>query len=263
MSDFIDQDDNGSAKGFRADTHGYILGVDRGFGGDLVAGLALGGTVSDVRGGNRQTADLNTFFATGYGSYVVNGWTISANFGIASSDYAIKRRVFTLESESKLQGDSMYIGAELSRMFRVGRFDLVPYVALNSIAVTVEDFKDASFDGADGMTIDSGTSSSLPATLGVRLLGRSRTGKQGAVWTPAFALAWHHDFCDDPLYSKTTFAGSAPLSVIGAKREQDRIQTGISTNISMRNLSIFAAYDFEFSSRFCASTLQGGLNIAF
>ncbi len=262
LGDFQNQKDSGSARGFQADSYGYMVGVDRGYGGHTVFGLGLGGTISEVQTGARQSAKVNTFMATGYGSFMLNDWNLSANIGYASSDYTFQRRIFTVNTENKLRGNSIFGGAELSKMLRYNELDIMPYASLHFITVDVGRFHDASVDGLDDITIDSGNSTAFLQTFGVRL-GRSLTGRRGAVWTPNLNLGWIHDYGKGTLRSKTTFGGSAPFTVIGAERTRDRMLLGVGTNVALRRLTLFGAYDAELSGDFNAHTLQAGVNMAF
>jgi outer membrane autotransporter protein len=224
-------------------------------------GVGIGGNFATIESGPVQRGKANTFLLSWYGGYTYNDTTVTANMGYASSEYLLNRNASNARLESKFGGDSFLVGAECSRKIRLPNVDVIPFGSLQMVTLSVGGY-DEKLYGIDAVHVSGMDSLSLLQTLGVRF-GRMMNGPRGTLWNPSFSAGWVHDHGDGDIRSMTTYGGAVPFALTGAIKQKDRGTIGLNLNVSVRRLSVFAAYDAETASGYYGNTIQSGFTFAF
>jgi outer membrane autotransporter protein len=117
--------------------------------------------------------------------------------------------------------------------------------------------------GDASLTLRKQTGESLASRLGVNL-SWSHAGRHGVTLIPRVDVAWRHEFKDAPLEIEAEL-GSAALTLLGRKPDEDGLQAALGLDAIFRNgLAAHLRFSGEWTTAASeALEIRGGLEFRF
>ena len=263
-----DQDEEDGYTGYDYFMRGATLGFDHRMMDNLMAGLSLGYSRSDIDlDRNQGSGIVKSLFGSLYGSYFDKHLYIDAILSYGRNWYD-NSRIITIggisrraTSEHDAHLFSTYLGG--GYYFDFNPWSVGPYGSLQYIRLDEESFEEK---GAGGISlrVDDRQTDSLTSELGLRMV-RLLKGKYGN-FLPEVSLAWSHDFDIDDHVVKASFAGSpgASFSIDGQDVERNGLILGAGlTFIHKSGLSTSFRYKGEFREGYKSNGVMGEIRYSF
>jgi outer membrane autotransporter protein len=263
-----DQDEEDGFTGYDYFLRGATLGFDHRLMDNLMAGLSLGYSRSDIDlDQNQGSGDVKSFFGSLYGSYFDKNLYIDAILSYGRNWYDNSRlitiggilRRATSDHDAHLF--SGYLGGGYYFDFNPWAFG--PYGSLQYIRLDEESFEEKGA-GAISLRVDDRQTDALVSELGVRLVRLIR-GKCGN-FIPEVSLGWSHDFDIDDHVVRASFAGSpgASFSIDGQDVERNGLVVGAGlTFIHKGGFSTSFRYKGDFRGDYKSNGVMGEIRFTF
>ncbi|MDR1923673.1 MAG: autotransporter outer membrane beta-barrel domain-containing protein, partial [Planctomycetaceae bacterium] len=263
FGNFLRQSNTNALQGYRANSGGFNLGIDRQINKYTIVGFSFGGAYTDIKTNNRtQWGDVEQYLFAVYSSRTFGDVTLSLSGGYAHSEYKLTRNPGGTQLDSKHDGDQFFASFEIAEKIRYATYDLTPFLAFDYINLDEEGYGERDAGGGVQNTIKGQDSDSYLQTLGVRI-GRTRY-VNGWIVNPSLTAGWVHDYGSSNIYTTAQYTGGQQFTIKGAPMNKNRGLFGVNLNVAVSpNLTLFGRYDGEFSSKFQVQTAQAGLNYKF
>jgi outer membrane autotransporter protein len=263
-----DQEGDPGFTGFDYNVWGTTLGFDHTFGDNLIAGLSLGYSRTDIDlDGHRGDGDIDSLFGSLYGSYFNKNAYIEAAFSYGRNWYENQRLILVgpiqRRASSEHDGDvfSGYLGA--GYYFNLKDWFIGPFGSLRYVYSDEQGFQEKGADSLN-LSVDSRQTDSLVSELGLQVT-RAFGTKYGSL-IPEVRAAWSYDFAIDDRVITTSFEGSpgAVFSIRGqeVKRNGAVVGAGI-TFIHKSGFSTSLKYSGEFREGYQSHGVIGELRYTF
>lgn len=128
-----DRDKDSDTAGYQYNVYGMAGGIDKLVSDNTLIGISVGGSKANVDYGQWGTnSDIDSLFASLYGSYFVDDWHFGVTLGYGHSWYDSQRGIpaFGLRAESDHHGNSYSAAAELGKNLGDESTILEPVVGL-------------------------------------------------------------------------------------------------------------------------------------
>ena len=246
-------------------TAGGALGVERAFGGDLLLGLAAGGSGSRFSAASLSTN--GTVDGGHIGGYAVTRWGdmyAAATLNYARFDNRTDRTIAGIGTTETAHGsfasDEVAGRFELGWRRRMAGYSVTPFVAVEPAALWQHAYSESSTTvsggaGTLGLSYAARETTSLPTFVGAQLDGQYLVG--GQTVRPFVRAAWVHEFMPQRQIEATFISiPAASFTVDGTRPASDaaRISGGATWTIDASK-ALFARVDTEFSG---SSTMVAG-----
>ncbi len=207
FASWADQDNRKSVKGYDADIHGLILGVD------LVAtekdriGVAFAYVNSDIDGNeNLQNADVDSYQLSLYGSRALAAdtqWNYQADYGHHNTDGKRKIPFMAREAKSDYDSWSVHLGTGVEKTFSISEAtQLTPGLSIDYTRIDDDDYTEKHAGALNLVVKDSRTEEllfSLDTRLSHHLSDRTRLTARAGV---------SYDAINEDASLNSAFAGS-------------------------------------------------------
>ncbi|MDR1925255.1 MAG: autotransporter outer membrane beta-barrel domain-containing protein [Planctomycetaceae bacterium] len=260
FGNFLHQSNTDSIQGYRANTGGFNLGIDRQTSKYTVVGFSFGGAYTDMKTKDRtQWGDVEQYLFSVYSSHTHCNVTIALSGGYAHSEYKLSRNPGGTQLDSKHCGDQFFASFEIAAKMSYVTFDLTPFLAFDYINLDEGAYNELDAAKVAQSRINSQNSDSYLQTLGVRI-GRTKY-VNGRIVNPSIIAGWVHDYGNGNIYTTAKYEGGQQFTIQGAPMNKNRGLFGVGLDVALSpNLSLFSRYDGEFSKNSQIQTAQAGLN---
>jgi len=261
-----DRDKDSDIAGYQYNVYGLTGGIDKLVSDNTLIGIGIGGSRANVDYSRSGTgSDIDSLFASLYGSYFVNDWHLGVTLGYGHSWYDSERGIPTygLRAESDHEGNSYSAAAELGKNFGNESTILEPVMGLGYTLVRERGYTEKGA-GALNLKVGSETTDGIYSKLGVRAAKEFRSEKNpNRVLVPNMSAFWIHDFADRVELS-SSFIGGGSFTTEGLDPVRDMFNIGAGLNVySGKNTRLFVDYTWQFSSDFTSSMVQAGIQRRF
>jgi uncharacterized protein with beta-barrel porin domain len=264
FGDFLRQSSTNTLQGYRANTGGFNLGIDKRYSRNTILGIGFGSAYADIKTNDHsQWGDVEQYVFSVYGSRSWDDLTFSFSSGYAYSDYKLTRNPGAAKVTSKHDGDQYFAAFELAKKTRFGRYEMTPFYAIDFIRLEEGAYNEYTTGHNAAARIDAQNSNSYLQTLGVRF-GRAKKWN-GWLVKPVVTAGWVHDYGSGNIYTTAQYTGSgSKFTIKGASVNKNRALVGINLNIvTSPNVTVYGGYNGEFADQFQVQTAQIGLNYSF
>ena len=262
FGNFTNQGTTASLQGYRGETWGLNMGVERKIGRNLVFGAGFSGAFGTMWSADRASRGENdSYLFTLYGAATQNDWTLSGAIGYSFIDFGMERFADAEQFRSSHDGNLFTGSVMLSRSFKLDQSRLTPFIGFNVLNLREDEFSETATD--EELIFNAKTTTSFMQTLGVRLSGEQKL-RNGWIVSPSVSAGWLHDYGSGLLTAATGPGGVPAFIVDGVSRNQNRAVVGFSLGTQLGNrLNVFASYNGELSQNYSSQTGQVGINLAF
>ena len=246
------------------------LGVDYRLTHDLVTGVLLNYTNTEVNFADSSGLHENTYLGAVYADWSHQGWYVNGLAGAGYNAYDQSRTTF---SGSVAQGSAA--GTEVLATlgggydFKFGGLTVSPEIGLQYTHLDNGTF-DETNGGVLGLSVGNETIDSLRTRVGVNLLDTFKLG--GVRITPQVNAFWYHECFEDTTgvtesFAPDFFLGSFQVRTDSEDRDFAVVGTGVNatpTSLDHGNISFFVNYEAQVGqSSFLANTVDGGVRVGF
>ncbi len=137
LGQWVDTDARSGMNGYKYDSYGFMLGYDRAFGDNFVAGLSFGYTKGDYENKAMQSndSDIDNYSVNGYLTYNhASGFFGTLMGGYVFSDNDIAETNAAGRWKEDFDSDTWYVGAKLGYDWRpTTNFHIIPSVGLSYV----------------------------------------------------------------------------------------------------------------------------------
>ena len=264
----IDQDKRKGIDGYRANTFGTALGVDKLIGEDFILGFGQGFAWTDINSkgdGNTET-NITSYQSTLYGSYNPENWYIDGFFAFAHNEYDSNRHIQFANIDRHAEGD--YSGQQYSWKFEGGYevdvegIKITPIASLQYTFLQLHDYTETGA-GALNLDVDSKGYHTLMQGLGLET-GYPFEWKNLMI-DPSIRAMWYYDYIGDKAETTASFTGGGTsFNTNGAKPAQHSMLWGAEVVIMTKNnVSVSVNYDLEMKDEFISNSYYGTVRYEF
>ena len=238
------QDATSSSDGFKANSRGLALGVDKEITDRTTLGLGYGYMNTDADSYGRDLeVDGHNFFI--YGKYQPSKWYVSSVLNYNYSKYTEKKSPLGVSLRSEYDVNSY--GAQLMTGYDMDN-GFTPEAGLRYLIVDAD-----SYD--DGMQrIRSEKDDILTAVAGIKY--STKVKSEGVVFKPTVRLAATYDVISDNSRANVSVIGGSNYSVDGARLHRFGVEAGAGVTASVDNVDITLEYAGSFRQDYRS---QGGM----
>ncbi len=253
----------------KLNSYGGALGVDYQMGGNMLLGVALGGSSSAFNAGNA------TGSATGIHIGAYTGFRVQSFYGTASVAYAnyankTTRTVGAIGGVAGEQLEGSFTSEEVRTRLELGRriasdnFAVTPFTAIEIAHLHTKPFIEQASGGVGlfALSFNGQGVASTPTFVGLKAEARLDLG--GAILTPWVALAWRHEWSANRSQTATLAAlPGASFVIVGARPARDAAQVKAGVNLAMtQTVALFATFEGEFGAKNPVYAGKGGMKVA-
>ena len=173
-------DETSKHDGFKADTAGAALGVEKKFDNNVKAGVGYAYNKTDVDGKNRDT-DVKTHTILAYGEYKPSDWFVNGIISYSWSDYKEKKNVFGNIADADYDAETLAMQLMSGYDFYTQYATITPEAGLRYMHIKGDNYTDSlgqdiKFDNSNIVTgvIGSRVSKAIETTSGMRLTPKAR-----------------------------------------------------------------------------------------
>ena len=252
--------------GYRYNTFGFSLGVDRAVGDKFVAGLVTGYSRSFVDFNNVSLdGHVNSFDLGIYGSYNPGPWYLDASFTWARNWYETERYDFFAfgTAEARYHGDAFaaYLGGGYN--VDIGKARITPTLSLAYTYYNQPRFNET---GAwlFNLAVHRFDSNSLVSRVGLAFAYEFDFEKVTIV--PEASAEWAHEYLDvdHTLASRIAGVDNRTFEVSGVRSARDSALLGLGvTAYFANNLSVYGNYDAEIRNHYNSHGFTIGVRYEF
>jgi uncharacterized protein with beta-barrel porin domain len=241
-------DGDPEAAGYSQDSGGLVGGLDFALADNAVIGGAFGwGTSSVDFESQRDHADIDSFQFGGYGSYGFGRFYADAQVSFAFHDIQTTRELDlgfdTFIAAADYDAQSWTIAGEVGTMFKLGRVNLQPMVAVNYTDTSTDSFIEGGA-GDFGLIVGEADGDSLSTQVGLRASGMWTVGRVKLV--PDAKIAWRHEFEDERQSFTAAFLEdpSTLFDIVSSEISADSAVVGAGLTAGVTNgLEVFVDYN--------------------
>ena len=261
--DFVNVEDDGSAKGYNFTTGGVTVGIDYRLTQHFVVGL-MGGyahTWTDLKPSG--SVDVDTGWGGLYAGYFGHGFYLDGSaYGGHYSFDSERTGLIGMAKGSSSGGElSTYVAGGYD--FHLGHLTIGPTAALQYTYASLDGFSENG--SVAPVTVSSDSQDSLRTDLGFRAVDNIPVGS--VVLRPFVRVAWEHEFLYSslPLSAGLVDIPNSPTTVAGPSLGHDSavINTGVSV-LWTRTFSTYVSYDGQLGrNRYNSNGVSGGFRWVF
>ncbi len=253
--DWFNRNTQGSFSGYKINSTGVAVGMDKNWGRNLFLGAAFGYDDADMSYKTlTSNTELEAFRAMLYGGYKKDNWFVDGYLGYTKDWYKTKRYInfgdggdaFSATAHSKYDDDMLSVGFELGRLYRYGKLAIIPSIGLHSMYSDQPAFTETGARAASLRT-DASHYQSLRLPVGFRLSSQ-HVGKYGLVWSPEFRAYFVREMADDAAVIHSAFAPvpQNKFATTTGPWGRNSGQFGVGLNVQLTNrLDFQVDYDYE------------------
>jgi len=263
---FDDHEDRIDYAGFQANTAGAQFGVDTRLRENLITGLMLGVTHTQIDLDNGGDGDATAIRVGPYATWqpMKRAYVdASLTYGFHMND--IDRNVSFAGFSGQPNGDydahdvSAYIGTGYDIPYE--QFTLTPFASLQYTWQFAEGFTESGGGGA-ALRVDDRENNSLRSRLGVRVNSIWEIGEMRIA--PEAFVAWGHEFLGDDDIDANFAGGSTQFTISPSESDSDSLYTGVGfSTLIDEGISAFLRYEAELSSDIQTHGIGAGLSMMF
>ena len=238
------QDSTSSSDGFKADSEGIALGVDKEISSAVTLGVGYGYMKTDVDSyGREMDVDGHNFFV--YGKYQPSQWYVSSVLSYNYSKYSEKKSPMGVSLRSDYDvssyGAQMMTGYEFKNGF-------TPEAGLRYLIVDADSY----FDGMQRISSDS--DDVLTAVMGVKY---QTTVKAKCIdLKPHARVALTYDLISDNSNANVSVLGGSSYSIEGNRLHRLGAEADVGVTATIKNVDLTLEYNGAFRQDY---TSQGGM----
>jgi outer membrane autotransporter protein len=262
-----DFEGDGNAASADRDLGGFISGIDTQISGTWRAGLAAGGSWSNVSVGDRHShAEVESFQLAGYAGGMAGPLTLRGGGAWAWQDIDTDRAVmfpgFFERQSTSYDADTGQIFGEVAYPMASGRIAFEPFAGLAYVSIETDSFRER------GGALSSLTGRGGDEDVGYSTLGlRAATVMQlaNATIVPKISAAWQHAFDDVTPGASLAFATTGiGFGIDGVPLAQDSLllEAGLDFSISA-TATLGVSYSGQFASDVTDNAVKGRLTWLF
>ncbi|MHC4975771.1 MAG: autotransporter family protein, partial [Planctomycetota bacterium] len=261
-----DQDTRPGYAGYSADAFGGQFGIDTEFSKDLLLGLMIGLSNTQVDYAAGGDADIESFRIGPYISWEPQqNLYVDASLTYGTHQHDSTRQVtfpgFTGLASSSFDADDLSAAVKVGYEVQTADLNYMPFVSLNYTRYESDAYTETGGGGA-ALAVGSRDTESLEGQIGLRLSAiYQRTGS--ATFVPEGYIAFGDQF-KDPESIEATFVGGSTQFVTNPADADSSILYGVGTSMLINSgMSAFIRYDGETSDDGDVHAFSGGVNIRF
>lgn len=244
-------DDTSKTPGFKADTTGVAMGIEKAINDEVKAGIGYAYNDSEIKSYLRKT-DVDTHTAFVYGEYKPSDWFVNAMMSYNWSDYDEK----TATANAKYDVDSTALQAMTGYNFFYGNTTVTPEAGLRYIHIDQEAYKNSV-----GSRISAEKSDILTGVIGATV-SQNVELENGSVIKPRARLAFTYDFKHDNSNSVVGLPNGSSYSVRGEALDRFGVETGLGLTAEINDeWEVSADYEYRFRDDYRDHT--GMLNLKY
>ena len=251
------------APGYSNSTGGVAAGIDVPLNAGLMLGAAFGYTSQNVTAKNAAslTGDMMQFEL--YGSARAGIFFVDAQAGGAFSEGNVSRPLsaYALRPQGSTGGSAAGGSIRAGAHVELAEWQLEPSLSISGVSLHQGSLTET-LAGPVGMSVGSGSVSSLQSLLGARIERQFALG-DGLIAVPSVQLGWLHEYLDT--------RGTTTASLIGAPGTQFAVQSapighdaaviGVRAELETGSrISLYAGYTGALSANSTAQTVTAGLH---
>ena len=248
-------------------TWGLILGADQSLSENVIAGVALSYSGSDVDSQTGSSDSITTFEVAAYGEYATDDWFINGNAGISYSWLDMSRAANVGSSRENLTGDtnasSAYLGIEAGKTYSIGLGNIEPTIGLQYQYVDRDGYTE---NGSSSLTrkVSSEELNTGLGILGIRAYGDYH-GSGDVLWRPDIRVAYAREIGDSDINGKAalTSAPGSTFDVFTAGPGEDIGVLGLRINGEGKRASYSVDYQLEARDNLFGQRLRAGISMQF
>lgn len=238
------QDATSSSDGFKADSKGFALGVDREITDTVILGAGYGYMQTDADSFGRDLdVDGHNFFI--YGKYQPSQWYVSSVLNYNYSKYKEKKHPFgiTLRSDYDVSsyGGQIMTGYDLKN-------GLTPEAGVRYLVVDADSY----YDGMQRVSSD--TDDVLTLVAGLKY--ETKVNSNGVLFKPTARFAVTYDAVSDNSKANVSVLGGSNYSIEGERLHRLGVEAGLGVTASIQNLDLTLEYNGAFRQDYRS---QGGM----
>ncbi len=238
------QDATSNSDGFKANSRGFALGVDKEITDTTIVGVGYGYMYTDADSYGRDLEiDGHNFFI--YGKYQPNKWYVSSVLNYNYSKYTEKKSPLGIQLRSEYDvnsyGANLMTGYDLKNGF-------TPEAGLRYLVVDADSY----YDGMQ--RIHSNRDDVLTAVAGVKYTTTYKA--KGIDFKPNVRLAATYDIVSDNSRSNVSVIGGSNYAVEGSRLHRFGVEAGAGVTASIDNIDITLEYNGAFRQDYKS---QGGM----
>ncbi|MFC0241211.1 autotransporter domain-containing protein [Rhodopseudomonas telluris] len=252
--------DSADLAGSKATSGGFVVGADRRFSNNFVAGGAFGYARTTATSADTQ-GKSDTYAGAAYASWTPGAAVVDVRVAAGPSQMSTSRQI--MFSPASLQGSSNGVG--VGTTVEAGyRFALAPNVTIKPFAgLSWQGFRrDAYSENQQsfGLAYAAQTYDKLTTTLGTSLSARLRT-IDGITIMPELKVGWGYDLRDTTLVSQAALLDQ-PFLVQGAQPGRNAALVGAKVSgWHTETFRMFAAYNGEYRSNATSHQVSAGARV--
>ena len=253
--------DTSNANGFDVQSVGSTIGADVRLDEHWVLGLILGyaRSSSDLAGGGSLSAD--GVRSAVYAMYQRGSFYTELMVGGSYNSYDTERGALGGIAKGSTSSSSFdaYLGTGYD--IHMDQWTITPIASLLYSAVSIDGFNESG--SLQPLRIDSQNQSSLRSRIGLRAAYAARCGN--ALVTPSLSLQWQHEFLDNELAIRSSFANGAgsPFTVHGPAIGRDSALVTSGVNVAWSRYAVYLAYQAQMGRRnYESHTLLAGFRVS-
>ncbi|MDO8423141.1 MAG: autotransporter outer membrane beta-barrel domain-containing protein, partial [Parvibaculum sp.] len=235
-------DSNGAVAGYKTKSGGVMIGVDKPFGENFIAGIAAGYDQSYLDESNGNSGHVKTPRLALYGSYTIDRIALDGLLGYGHAFIDSRRPIIATGDTATAShgGDEVSAAVQASIEFTVADVIVTPNAGLAYVRVAEESFNESGAPGFN-LNVDSRTSNSLRPSVGLSAEKSFKT-TSGTKLTPRVEIGYSHELMNDAP-SSTVSVGGGTFSINGLQPSRNRLTAGTSLNVNVSDdLSLHAGY---------------------
>lgn len=260
-------DDSASFGDFNAarserDTHGLVTGVDRALGDNLIAGVAIGWTRTDLEIERRTSvAEVESVQAMAYVGGRFGRWGVRAGVGYGQASIETGREVvfpgFSAALDSDYEGSVLQGFVEAGYRMPAAGGHVEPFANLIALRSRTDAFAEAT--GPAALVGEAAEEDMTMSVLGVRY----ETNPMGG-FSVRGAAGWRHAWGDLDPTGVYAFSGGAAFTVLGTALSEDAAVANLEAQWRLGpNVSVSVALDSVLGSDSRDHAITGGLRVVF
>jgi uncharacterized protein with beta-barrel porin domain len=264
----INVDSDADASGYDHDSQGGIVGVDYATSPNTTVGASVAYATSDMWfDATPDTADIeswqvNLFGSHGFGRFYVDGQATYAQHDIGTlRSIDLPAPAGSALATASYEASSWSVNGELGAIWRLGRVNMQPSLAVAYVDTSADGFTETSTAGY-ALNVSGADGESLSTTLALRASGQWMMAKTPVV--PDFKIGWRHEYLDDVSSFGASFIDdpAVSMSIVSSKIQADSlvISSGATFGVT-KNFEIFFDVNGQYNADASATNASGGLRV--
>lgn len=268
---WVNVDTDPEADGYDQDSNGLIGGIDYAPNANAMVGGAVAYTDTDVDFDEPgDTADVESWQVGLYGSYGFGKFYVDGTASYGWHDVTGQRTISlpsnTYVASSAYDASAWSVQGELGAIWRLGRVNMQPSVALGYTGADRDGFSETVSPTAPGLglVVGGSDSDSLATTLALRASGEWMMGKTQVV--PDIKLGWRHEFEDGRQDFTANFfedlTSAASMTIVSSEIQADSlvVSTGATFGVT-KNFEVFIDVNGQYNADASATNASGGVRL--